>query len=106
MNGLFRMLTVAVVLTGTLPACAVYSKCGFTGCAEDAKIAADVRTLIRQHPALEAPNYVRVQSMNHVVYLYGQVDTDLERSMAESIAGAVPDVRRVVDSINLSYEGR
>jgi osmotically-inducible protein OsmY len=101
-----HMLAVATVLTAALPACAAYRKCGFSGCAGDAKIAADVRTLIRQYPALEAPNSVRVQSMDHVVYLYGQVDTDLERSMAESVARAAPEVRRVVNSISLSYDGR
>jgi osmotically-inducible protein OsmY len=103
---LFHILAVASVLTGSLSACTVYRKCGFTGCAGDAKIAADVRALIHQYPALEAPNSVRVQSMDHVVYLYGQVDTDLERSMAESVAHAVPGVTRVVDSIGLSYAGR
>jgi osmotically-inducible protein OsmY len=103
---LLHMLIVAAVLTGALSACAEYRKCGFTGCAGDAKIAADVRTLIHQYPALEAPNSVRVQSMDHVVYLYGQVDTELERSMAESVARAVPEVRRVVDSISLSNAGR
>ena len=103
---LLHKLTAAAVLLGALSACAEYRKCGFSGCAGDAKIAAEVRTLIRQYPALEAPNSVRVQSMDHVVYLYGQVDTDLERSMAESVARAVPEVRAVVDSISLSYAGR
>ena len=99
-------LAVAVALTAALPACAVYSKCGFAGCAGDAKIAVDVRALMNHYPALEAPNSIRVQSMDHVVYLYGQVDTDLERFMAESVARAVPGVTRVVDSISLSYAGR
>jgi len=101
-----QMLTVATVLTVALSACAEYRKCGVSGCAGDVKIASDVRMLIRQYPALEAPNSVRVQSIDHVVYLYGQVDTDLERSMAESVAHAVPGVIRVVDSISLSYAGR
>ena len=101
-----RTLAVAGVITGALSACAEYRKCGFSGCAGDAKIASDVRTLMHQYPALEAPNSVRVQSIDHVVYLYGQVDTDLERSMAESVARAVPEVGRVVNSISLSYAGR
>jgi osmotically-inducible protein OsmY len=100
------IVTVAVVTAVTLPACAVYRKCGFAGCAGDAQITADVRALINHHPALEAPNTIRLQTMDHVVYLYGQVDTELERSMAESSAHAVPGVRRVVDSISLSYAGR
>lgn len=100
------ILAVAVVTAVTLPACAVYSTCGFAGCAGDAKITADVRALINHYPALEAPNTIRLQTMDHVVYLYGQVDTDLERSLAESSAHAVPGVTRVVDSISLSYAGR
>ena len=42
--------------TAALPACAVYSKCGFSGCAGDSKMASDVRSLMKQYPALEAPN--------------------------------------------------
>jgi osmotically-inducible protein OsmY len=41
-----------------------------------------------------------------VVYLTGQVDTELEHSMAESLALNVAGVTRVVNSINFSYEGR
>jgi osmotically-inducible protein OsmY len=99
-------LAVAGVLAAALPACAVYSKCGFAGCAGDATIAADVRALMNHYPELETPNSIRVQSLDHVVYLYGQVDTDLERSTAESVARAIPGVTRVVDSISLSYAGR
>lgn len=97
---------VAVVLTGSLPACAVYRKCGFSGCPGDAKISANVRTLLKQYPSLEAPNTVRVQTMDHVVYLNGEVNTDLERFTAESVARSIPGVTRVVDSISLSYSGR
>jgi len=99
-------LALAVILTGALPACAVYRKCGFAGCPGDAKITAAVRVLIKQHPAVEPPNLVYVQTLDHVVYLSGQVDTDLERFMVESLALEVAGVTRVVNSINLSFEGR
>jgi osmotically-inducible protein OsmY len=49
---------------------------------------------------------VRVQTVKGVVYLYGQVNTEVERSEAETLAREVPGVRRVVDSINFGYEGR
>jgi len=55
---------------------------------------------------LEPPNLLHVQTLDHVVYLTGQVDTELERSMAESLALNVAGVKRVVNSINFSYEGR
>jgi len=97
---------LAVILTGTLAACAVYRKCGFAGCPGDASITADVRAQFRTHPALEPPNLLHVQTLDHVVYLSGQVDTELERSLAESLAHDVAGVTRVVNSINFSYEGR
>jgi osmotically-inducible protein OsmY len=98
-------LAITVILTGALPACAVYRKCGFSGCEGDAKISAELRTLLQQYPSLEPPNSVRVQTMDHVVYLNGQVNTDLERFTAESVARSIPGVTRVVDSISLSYAG-
>jgi osmotically-inducible protein OsmY len=99
-------VTLALLLTGTLSACAVYQKCGFAGCPGDAKITADVRVQFLRHPALQPPNLLHVQTLDHVVYLSGQVDTELERSMAESVARGVWGVTRVVNSINFSYEGR
>ena len=94
-------LGVAIALSG----CAVYSKCGLSGCPGDAQISAEVRALINEHPALEAPNSVRVQTLDQVVYLYGQVDTELQRALAESLALQVAGVKRVVNSINFSYQG-
>jgi osmotically-inducible protein OsmY len=43
-----------------------------------------------------------VQTLNHVVYLNGVVDTDLERQMAESVAHEAEGVAKVVNSIGLS----
>jgi osmotically-inducible protein OsmY len=102
----YSTLALIVTLTGALSACAVYRKCGMPGCADDANITAGVQAQIDQHTALEAPNSVRVQTLDHVVYLSGQVDTDTERAMAESVAHQVAGVSRVVNSISLSYGGR
>ena len=99
-------LALALILIGALPACAEYSKCGYAGCPGDAKITADIQALIRQYPALEPPNSVRVQTLDHVVYLTGEVNTDRERAMAESVALAVAGVKRVVNTISLSDVGR
>jgi osmotically-inducible protein OsmY len=102
---MLRSLAFALMLTGALSGCATYRKCGFTGCPDDGLITANIEALIRQHPAIEAPNSVRVSTIDHVVYLYGQVDTELQRATAESLAHQVAGVRRVVDSINFSYQG-
>ena len=84
----------------------MYRKCGFAGCPGDAKITRDVQALMSRYPALQAPNSIRVQTMDHVVYLNGQVNTELERSTAESVALSVPGVRRVLNSINFDYGGK
>jgi osmotically-inducible protein OsmY len=97
-----RRLTLACLILGAVSGCATYTKCGFHGCAGDAQITSDVRTLFNQHPALEPPNLIDVQTLDRVVYLYGLVDTDLERQLAESVARTAPGVVRVVDSIGLN----
>jgi osmotically-inducible protein OsmY len=101
-----RLLAYAVILTGVLSGCATYHKCGLGSCPGDAQITADIEAMIRQHPAIEAPNSVRVSTIDHVVYLYGQVDTEQERATAESLAQQVAGVRRVVDSIHFANAGR
>jgi osmotically-inducible protein OsmY len=102
----YALALAVILMIGALPACAAYRKCGFAGCPGDAKITADVRALIDQYPVLEAPYLVRFQTLNHVVYLSRQVNTDLERSMAESVASAVADMTRVMNTINVTYGGR
>jgi osmotically-inducible protein OsmY len=102
----FSAVISAGILAGSLCGCAVYRKCGFTGCAGDAKITADVKALLDRYPELEPPNIVYVQTLDHVVYLTGQVNTDPERILAKSVALQVAGVTRVINSINLGYQGR
>jgi osmotically-inducible protein OsmY len=94
-------LALAILLAGILQGCASY-KCGFGGCPGDADITARVNALLAQHPALQPPNLLQVQTLNHVVYLTGLVDTVFERQMAESVALQAPGVSKVVNSIGLS----
>jgi osmotically-inducible protein OsmY len=95
-------LAFALVLASVLPGCAAYRKCGFGGCPGDAEITAEVRALFDQHPVLEPPNLLEVQTLDHVVYLNGVVDTDTQRLMAASIAHQAKGVTKVVNSIGLS----
>ena len=96
----FRALTIAVLVSCAAPACAVYRKCGL-GCPGDAQITAAVEARLHEHPAVEPPNLIRVQTLDRVVYLYGVVDTELERYIAESAARETPGVARVVNSISI-----
>jgi osmotically-inducible protein OsmY len=95
-------LAIILILTSALPGCAAYRKCGFSGCPGDAEITTEVRALLDRYPALEPPNLVQVHTLDHVVYLSGLVDTDLERQMAESVAQEAKGVAKVVNSIGLS----
>ncbi len=96
--------SVILIMRGVLSGCAVYDtyeKCGFHGCPGDAKITANVRSQLNQCLFLE-PNAIRVQTLNHVVFLEGVVSSGLEIDTAESIARKVPDVARVMNSIVVS----
>jgi osmotically-inducible protein OsmY len=98
---------LALALTGgAMCGCAAYEKCGFGGCPGDAQLETLVRAAFEQHPELEPPNLLKVQSVNHVVYLYGLVDTDFQRQMAESVAHQAPGVVKVINSIGLSGNSR
>jgi osmotically-inducible protein OsmY len=81
-------------------------ECGWHGCPGDPEITARVKALLDQHVELRAPNQVDVQTLQRVVYLTGQVSTDLQRQIAQSVAGSAAGVKKVVNNIALPYEGR
>jgi len=97
---LWRGASVGVVVM-VMSGCAAYRECGFRGCPGDAQISSEVQALFQQHSALEPPNLISVQTLNHVVYLYGIVATDLQRQLAEAVAASAPGVVKVVNSIGL-----
>jgi hypothetical protein len=94
-------LGYALSLTATLSGCALYNaseKCGLHDCPGDAQITARVRSQLDRRSDLE-PNVITVQTLDHVVYLYGLMSSDVEIDTAESIARQVPGVTRVVSSM-------
>jgi osmotically-inducible protein OsmY len=103
-NGLFRFAAIAVLLS--VAGCASLERCGTAGCPDDRRITADVRTLFDQHPALEAPNLVTVQTVDQVVYLKGLVDTPYQQQLAAYLARQAAGVTRVVNMIGLSGDAR
>ena len=48
---------------------------------------------------------VYVRTLDGVVYLSGQVATPLQRTEAEDVVRHVAGVRRVINTISLSYRG-
>jgi len=105
-NGNPQVLAVTLLFALTLEGCTSFSQCTSAECQADAKITAGVQEQLKQHRELGPPNLVYVQTRKGVVYLTGQVATDLQRQTAESIVEQVPGVTNVVNSIALSYSGR
>ena len=83
----------------------VYQKCGYNGCPGDQQISVEVRALLSQHAELLPPNLIYVQTLDGVVYLSGQVATELQRDTATAVAREAPGVRDAVDMIALEYQG-
>jgi osmotically-inducible protein OsmY len=105
----YGSLSLALALAVLLSGCAeyrAYRKCGHAGCSGDAQLTREVQGLLRERPALGPPNQVYVTTLDRVVYLSGQVATDLQRESAESAAFEAPGVHHVVDIIGLTYSGR
>jgi len=72
--------------------------------ADDANIAVSIATALDTAPALGGESSIQVQSIGHVVYLHGLVDTNLQKALVESIAEKTPGVERVVNSLELHNE--
>jgi osmotically-inducible protein OsmY len=98
-----RRPLIAAVLSQLLTGCAIFHKCGSDACSDDQKITAEIESLFAQHPVLMPPNLIYVHTIDHVVYLTGQVNTDLERQIAQAIALQAPGATRVENSIALGY---
>jgi hypothetical protein len=53
-------------------------------------------------PYLRAPNSIQVQTFKHVVYLSGDVSTELMSRTAAEIAHGTPSVERVVNTVSVT----
>jgi osmotically-inducible protein OsmY len=98
-------VVIGTVLLGLSSGCAVSGGHGLSGSPGDDGISAHVRAQLSQYPSLRSSNSLRVQTYGRVVYLTGQVDTDEQRDLAESVTSEVAGVARVVDTISLSFPG-
>jgi osmotically-inducible protein OsmY len=98
-----QAIVFAPLLCGALCGCAVTHECRVESCADDSQITAKIQSVFDQRSEFRPPNFVYVRTVNHVVYLTGQVNTDLVRENAESIVRDTEDGARVVNSIALTY---
>ena len=97
-----HVLMFVLLLSSTLSGCAAERKCGWRGCPGDAQITSNVQSRLNQHPDLRGVNSINVQTLDHVVYLSGEVSSGLMRRTAAAIAQKTPGVARVEDSIAVS----
>lgn len=98
-------LCAATVLALTMPGCAGLggkSGCASPGCLSDAQVAAGVQSSLDRHPELGPPGAIRVAALNQVVYLYGTVSNDLQRSVAKSLAVESSGGDKIVNSIQVN----
>lgn len=97
------IMPLVLTVTGALGGCAAVGKCDPGSCAADAKITADLQSRLNQMTDFGPPDSIRVQTVDSVVYLNGQVVGGLEKRLAESVALREPGVTRVVDSISVEH---
>jgi osmotically-inducible protein OsmY len=94
-------LACALVLIGALSGCATDQSSG--GRMTDEKITAAVQARLDGLADLGPPHSITVQTRNHIVYLNGQVDTGLEKRMAESVTMKIPGVTSVENGIDVNH---
>jgi hypothetical protein len=90
-----------LIASAAMSGCVNFPTCNDSRCQDDAAISAEVRRLLGEHPAL-MPSSFDVHTWNRVVYLYGIVDTDMERRDAEDVARSARGVERVVDLMGVT----
>ncbi|HEV2229862.1 MAG TPA: BON domain-containing protein [Steroidobacteraceae bacterium] len=99
--GIFALAFALMIAAG---GCATHP-CTDSDCAADAQITAAVQAQLKQYPDLGGANQIYVSTHHRVVYLTGQVTTDLQRDKAQAAAEQIPGVAQVVNTIALSYSG-
>jgi osmotically-inducible protein OsmY len=92
-------LGVILTLSGALGACAAFKTCDSAACRDDGQITSNVQSKLNQSADLGAPYSIKVQTIDRVVYLNGQVDGGFEKRTAGSQAEDVPGVKTVVNDI-------
>jgi osmotically-inducible protein OsmY len=93
------LLALPLLFVLSLAGCAS-QKCTPANCADDAAITARIEAALRANAAIATWD-IRVQTINHTVYLYGIVDTNVQRSFIEETAQETPGVEKIVNSISI-----
>ena len=97
-----HLLAAAITLLTllSLTGCAAQRKCEGNACADDKAITARIEAALYANKAIATWD-IQVQTINHTVYLYGLVDTNVQRSFIEETAHKTEGVEKVVNSISI-----
>jgi osmotically-inducible protein OsmY len=93
-------LACVLALAGAVSGCATESSGEKM---TDERITAELQSRLDKIADLGPPHSIVVQTREHVVYLNGEVDTGLEKRMAESIAMQITGVSQVVNGIAVQH---
>jgi hypothetical protein len=88
-----------VVFAGALSGCATFDQCTPEHCSTDKQIKKDASNVVDQHEEFGPPGTVRVQVINGVAYLTGQVNSEFEIRNAEALVRQVANVKDVVNNL-------
>jgi hypothetical protein len=99
-------IALAVALLGTVGGCALPGRCGDHECPEEVAVRTEVEALYSQYPELRPPNQLYVQVHGSLVTISGQVNSEYERRLAESVAHQAKGVAQVVNLVGINYSGR
>ena len=92
---------LALALLSAIAGCTLAGRCGYRECPEETAIRVDVEGRFAQYPELRPPNVLYVQVREHLVTLSGEVTTEYERRLAETVAQQASGVARVVNMISI-----
>lgn len=96
-----RAAALCICLATGLAGCAAFGNPRLFESPADAKISAEVRTLLRQSNGLGTPNVISVQTHGGVVYLRGLMSTPYQIEEAGSLAEQAAGVSRVENMLTL-----
>jgi BON domain len=103
-----RLLAIACAVTwlGAVGGCALPGRCGDRECPDETATRTEVETLYSHYPELRPPNQLYVQVRGSRVTIVGQVNSEYERRLAESVARQAKGVTVVVNLLGIAYAGR
>jgi osmotically-inducible protein OsmY len=96
-----RAPALFICLAAGLTGCAAFAQGGLLESPADARISAEVRTLLERSPALDAPNLISVETRAGVVYLRGLVSTPYQVGAAGSLAAEAPGASQVANLLSI-----